>query len=282
MCLSWALSAEVAHYRHTKIAGGTHSYRLGLGEVVTADAERAVARICFWLAADESFPACLDELLELGAACDARPLCDYDCPTHIERIKRWGRRWRLLDRGEVPDWITEGARRALQWRDTYPALARPQAPFELAGGGGGVALTEREEREIGLPALPAGPEDLPRNLAKIARFSADGAEFSFDPEADRAGEFKRALRALGGARATEACRRVDEIVALALERGGKLAEWKCEPEHFRWAARAVLGRESYERIAAAPVVITPLAVRKAVVPILRLIGLSRPLGRPRR
>lgn len=282
MCLNWALSAEVAHYRHTKIAGGAHSYRLGFGEVVTAEAERAAARICFWLAADELFPQCIDELLALPAGCDWRPECEYDCAAHVALITDWARRWRLLDRGDVADWILEGAGRALQWRDVCPRLARPQAAFELAGGYGGVALTDPEEREIALPALPAGRDDLPKNLAKIARFSAEGAEFLFNPEADRAGEFKRALRALGGARATEACRRVDAIVALALERGGKVAGWKCEPEHFYWAARAVLGRESYQRIAAAPRRVTPEGVRNKVEPILTVIGLRRLKGRPRR
>lgn len=234
------------------------SYRLGFGEVTTPKAERAMARAFFLLTLRQLYPKCFDDLLALlplhewDDHSSERARCRLETTDAHRAVVRWARQWNLLDRGSPPGWLIEVAwhtlcqARLLGFRD----WAYPWA--------GGAALSDPAERDLGTCG-------------------------SFNPEFHQAGPFKRRLRAAQGDRAAEACWQVDKIVSLALRRGGKLSEWKCEPAHFQWAVRLVAGRESYESIASTPYHVTPEAVKAKVLPLLRTIGLvPRKPGRPRK
>lgn len=230
---------------------GANSYRLGWGEVVRPGGEQALARALFLRTVEQLYPACLDDLLELAVSGRWEghwSQWQFEPAYESARaaVEAWARRWRLLDRGTVPAWLMQAALETL-WLQRNSAC--PPRGFAYPGWGG-PALVQDGERLV-------------------------AAATQFDPELDRAAPVKRRLRARGGKAAAEACRRVDEIIKLALARGGKLSAWRCEPAHFEWAVRALVGRETYEIISRQPARVSPFAVRNAVQAVLSLVGLRR-------
>jgi len=272
------------------------SYRIG-GEACSPEAIRAEARAAFLDVAAELYPL-LDELLSIPEApwfvgvpyrtirawlegwADAPPGWD----ALLDAVQAWARRWRLLDKGAVPQWVLETALFTIAWcRRSGLRL------FELPDWGGMVRT--RSDRVI-LPPVPAPPK-LPAGLERVLTFEArDGRRYvscRFYPEFQGAGRVKRTLREysgwvlrLWGTSAEKACRRIDELVAQALAAGAAPGEWHSDREPIEWAVKARVGGVTYEAIAAGEWRVTPDTVAKHVKRLLRLIGLRRMAKRPRK
>jgi hypothetical protein len=286
-----------------------------------------MARLAFFLTVADLFPQCLVELRSLadrrwsGEALEdyiaqrpeieeyvrtfnlleQKPVPDFLIEfARRQAIEDWARKWNLLDRGKVPDWLIDAATFML-------ACARsvaPNDPEAIAYGmiqGGGEALTQPEERRIELPESRRRTRALPTEVVKTQ--DGEVTYLIYNPEFYPAGWYKRRLRGILGPEAAPLGRRVDEIVRLALSRGGKIAPWKCERAHLEWAVRAVLEHWSYQDIADGPeykewvkrlprfepweVIPIPYrtsieAIREAVKNVLELVGLRRRRGRPKR
>jgi hypothetical protein len=272
------------------------SYRIG-GEACSPEAICAEARAAFLDVAAELYPL-LDELLSIPEApwfvgapsrtirawlqgwADAPPGWD----ALLDAVQAWARRWRLLDKGAVPQWVLETALFTIAW-----CRRCGQRFWDLPEWGR--AVCTRSDRVI-LPPVPA-PAKLPAGLQRVLTFeSRDGRRYvscRFYPESQGAGRFKRALREYSGwivrlwqTSAEQACRRVDRLVAEALAAGAARGQWRSDREPVEWTVKATVGGMTYEQIAAEEWRITPEAVAKHVKRLLRLIGLRRIPNRPRK
>ena len=285
------------------------SYRFG-GEATLPSIIVAQARAAFLDVADELYPPVLDELLAIGDAPGvpemrgvpsghlrawlenwAAPPAGWD--GLMEAVQAWARRWRLLDKGAVPQWVLETALFTIAW------CRRTGQRFWDLPDWGRVVCTRSDN--LVLPPVPVGteairalPAGLRGILTLVLRDGVTRLACFYYADLYGSGRFKRALRKYAlsvlrvwGVSAEQACRRIDQTVAAALARGCVPGQWRAERRIVYWAARAVVGREAYEDIANDPnrgvserrERISPPTVRNQVSEFLALIGLRRRSGR---
>ena len=280
------------------------SYRFG-GEACSAEALQAEARAAFLDVVGELYPAVLDELLAIGDAPGVPELRGVpsrtirawldgwaDAPAGldglVEAVQAWARRWRLLDKGAVPQWVLETALSTIAWcRRSGLRL------FELPDWGR-VVCTRSDN--LVLPPVPMGteairalPAGLRGILTLVLRDGVTQLACYYYPDLYGSGRFKRAIREnaktvyrIWGVTPEEACRRIDGAVARALAAGAVPGQWRARRDAVYWAVQATVGRKSYIELAEASQRVYAETVRNEVSAFLSVIGLRRNAHRPRK
>jgi len=276
------------------------SYRFG-GEACSPEAIRAEARAAFLDVAAELYPL-LDELLSIPEApwfvgVPSRAIRAWlegwaDPPAGwdglMEAVQAWARRWRLLDKGAVPQWVLETALSTIAWgrRSGLRVWDLPDWGRVVCTRSDNLVLPPVPMGTEAIRALPAGLRGI---LTLVLRDGVTRLACYYYPDLYGSGRFKRAIREnaktvyrIWRVTPEQACRRIDSLVSEALAAGATPGEWHADREPLDWAVKATVGGMTYEAIAAAEWRVGPDTVAKHVKRLLRLIGLRRIPNRPRK
>jgi hypothetical protein len=229
--------------KRTLIGVGEFQYKNTSG----GDAATRYARKTFALSIERAVPEVLDSL-----RADLLPLEVAGACSDAE-VTQWAERWRLTHLGGVPSWVHDLVRGTLKaWAD-FPAfgLHWDRNVFRI-GGWDAVSDVEGEIR------LGVVTEWSPVNETRMAA---------------------RARILDGFARQLDA--RLEDIEALAASRVGR-TPGKNDPSHFDYAALVVCAGLTHSEVARRFSGQSPDAVRERVSEVLKMVGLQRRGGRPKR
>jgi hypothetical protein len=216
----------VAHSRHT------NSHRLAFGEVATEDQKKSMARTCFLLALDQLVPECKAELVSIF---DEHREHIHD-PDELLNQLHVPREALALSPAPWP-WLPLVSA-SLAWMRKY-RLNWPWVPKVVAGSLG--MWAHSKHREWAYPA--SGGVALIQPAERI-RIRDRQHPYDFDPQFHRADSAKRSTKL------QRVRDHVDQLVALAVERGGtKDGLWVQYPEHWEWIVYHQVLAQSYRKIA---------------------------------
>jgi hypothetical protein len=208
-----------------------------------------MVRLDFLLTLDQLVPECkaglraiyFSKIGVVALTCDNAVRIRSDWP--FPEVVEWCRRHHLCDPKKPVEWVLQLA--ANSFRHWF-LVGGDQWGFSSSGSG---SLTTEEERSF-------------------------GERYRYNPETERRDQARRRLPERYRAD-------VDRLIDLALERGGLIAPWGCEPGHVDWFVRHQV-QEWNEAKIATTYSVSPEAVHSALCAIRPYLGLSLPKGRRRK